>query len=123
AAVEAQKPEVDPAPAKRRREPKKPGVFAYLHAGVLAVLIAFLGAMQHLNVTVVHPGGVPVILPWGLALSLLLAASGLWHLKPMHRTSSPTLLAAVIIAVLSYVSAQPHWLPGANTLDTGTHPA
>ena len=113
-----------PAKAEKKKDAKpadkKPGVFAYLHAGVLAVLIAFLGAMQHLNVTVVHPGGVPVILPWGLALSLLLAASGLWHLKTMYRSSSPMLLAAVIIAVLSYVFGQPNWLPGADMIVTGT---
>src|SRR5699024_5148274 len=64
--------------------------------------------------------GVPVILPWGLALSLLLAASGLWHLKTMYRSSSPMLLAAVIIAVLSYVFGQPNWLPGADMIVTGT---
>ncbi|WP_209325040.1 PIG-L family deacetylase [Brevibacterium renqingii] len=120
AAVEAQEHAAGPAPLRRRREPKKPGLFAYLHASVLAVLIAFLGAMQHLNAWVVHPGGTPLILPWGVVLSLLLAASGLWHLKTMYRSSSPMLLAAVIIAVLSYVLGQPNWLPGADMVVTGT---
>ncbi|WP_209373615.1 PIG-L family deacetylase [Brevibacterium renqingii] len=120
AAVEAQENAAGPAPLRRRREPKKPGLFAYLHASVLAVLIAFLGAMQHLNAWVVHPGGNPLILPWGVVLSLLLAASGLWHLKTMYRSSSPMLLAAVIIAVLSYVLGQPNWLPGADMVVTGT---
>src|SRR5699024_4346240 len=73
-----------------------------------------------LNVTVVHPGGVPVILPWRLALSLLLAASALWHLKTMPRSRSPMLLAAVIVAVLSYVFGQPNWRARAGLLGTCT---
>ncbi|WP_181275378.1 PIG-L family deacetylase [Brevibacterium oceani] len=106
-------------PLRRDRSPRRPGVFAYLHAAVLGLLIAFLGAMQHLNVTVAHLGETPVILPWGLALSLLLAAAGLWHLKTMYRSSSPMLLAAVVIAVMSYVFGQPNWLPGADMIVTG----
>jgi N-acetyl-1-D-myo-inositol-2-amino-2-deoxy-alpha-D-glucopyranoside deacetylase len=107
------------APLRRRREPAKPGVFAYLHAGILGLLIAFLGAMQHLNVKVLHLGETPVILPWGLALSLLLAAAGLWHLKTMYRSSGPMLVAAVIIAFVSYAFGQPAWLPGADMIVTG----
>lgn len=122
--VEAQNPGADPqaaaAPLRRRREPKKPGVFGYLHATLLGLLIAFLGAMQHLNVKVVHLGDTPVILPWGLVLALLLAACGFWHLKTMYRSSAPMLLAAIIVAVLSYVLAQPSWLPGADMVVTGT---
>ncbi|WP_166971278.1 PIG-L family deacetylase [Brevibacterium atlanticum] len=107
------------APLRRDRSPRRPGVFAYLHAAVLGLLIAFLGAMQHLNVTVAHLGGTPVILPWGLALSLLLAAAGLWHVKTMYRSSSPMLVAAIVIAVISYVFGQPNWLPGADMIVTG----
>lgn len=104
---------------RRRREPKKPGFFAYAHAVVLAVLIGFLGAMQHLNVSVFDLAGTPVILPWGLALSLLLVASGLWHLKTMYLSSSPMLIAAFVIVILSYVLGQPTWLPGADIIVTG----
>lgn len=111
---------LDDTPLRRRREPKKPGIFAYVHAALLAVLIAFLGAMQHLNVTVIDLAGTPVIIPWGLALSLLLAACGLWHLKTMYRSSSPMLIAAIVIAILSYVLGQPDWLPGADMIVTGT---
>ncbi|UVI37577.1 PIG-L family deacetylase [Brevibacterium spongiae] len=118
-AVEAQEQAAGAAPLRRRREPKKPGIFAYLHAAVLAVLIAFLGAMQHLNATVVNLGDVPLILPWGLVLSLLLAAAGLWHLKTMYRSSGPMLVAAIVIAVLTYVLAQTNWLPGADMIVTG----
>ncbi|MGO2859856.1 MAG: PIG-L family deacetylase [Brevibacterium sp.] len=110
----------DDKPLRRRREPKKPGIFAYVHAALLALLIAFLGAMQHLNVTVMDLAGTPVILPWGLALSLLLAACGLWHLKTMYRSSAPMLVAAIVIALLSYVLGQPDWLPGADMIVTGT---
>lgn len=117
AAVDAQ--EQGAAPMRRRREPRRPGVFAYLHAAVLAVIIALLGAMQHLNATVVNLGDTPLILPWGLVLSLLLAAAGLWHLKTMYRSSAPMLLAAVVIAVLSYILGQPSWLPGADMIVTG----
>lgn len=119
AEVDARQHAAGTAPLRRRREPKRPGIFAYLHAAVLAVLIAFLGAMQHLNATVVHLGDVPLILPWGLALSLLLAAAGLWHLKTMYRSSGPMLVAAVVIAVLTYVLAQTNWLPGADMIVTG----
>lgn len=104
---------------RRDRSPRRPGVFAYLHAAVLGLLIAFLGAMQHLNVTVAHLGETPIIVPWGLALSLLLAAAGLWHLKTMYRSSAPMLLAAVVIAVTSYVFGQPNWLPGSDMIVTG----
>ena len=110
----------DDKPLRRRREPRKPGIFAYVHAALLALLIAFLGAMQHLNVTVIDLAGTPVILPWGLALSLLLAACGLWHLKTMYRSSAPMLVAAIVIALLSYVLGQPDWLPGADMIVTGT---
>ncbi|KAB1949110.1 PIG-L family deacetylase [Brevibacterium linens] len=118
AAVEAQE---NPAaqPLRRRREPRKPGIFAYLHSAVLGLLIAFLGTMQHLNVTVVNLGETPIILPWGLVLALALSAAGLWHLKTMYRSSAPMLLAAVIIAVLSFVFGQPKWLPGADMIVTG----
>ncbi|WP_240516297.1 PIG-L family deacetylase [Brevibacterium aurantiacum] len=105
---------------RRRREPKKPGFFAYAHAVVLAVLIGFLGAMQHLNVSVFDLAGATVILPWGLVLSLLLAACGLWHLKTMYLSSSPMLVAALVIVILSYVLGQPTWLPGADIIVTGT---
>lgn len=117
AAVDVQ--EQGAAPLRRRREPRRPGVFAYLHAAVLAVIIALLGAMQHLNAKVVNLGDTPLILPWGLVLSLLLAAAGLWHLKTMYRSSAPMLLAAVVIAVLSYILGQPSWLPGADMIVTG----
>jgi N-acetyl-1-D-myo-inositol-2-amino-2-deoxy-alpha-D-glucopyranoside deacetylase len=119
AGVEAQA-DAGPAPLRRRGEPKKPGVFAFLHAAVLAVIIAVLGAFQHLNVAVVHLGDTPLILPWGLGLCLLLAAAGLWHLKTLYRSSAPMLLAAIVIAVLSYVLGQPAWLPGADMVVTGT---
>lgn len=105
---------------RRRREPKKPGFFAYAHAVVLAVLIGFLGAMQHLNVSVFDVAGATVILPWGVALALLLAACGLWHLKTMYLSSSPMLTAAFVIVILSYVLGQPTWLPGADIIVTGT---
>ncbi|HCG55791.1 MULTISPECIES: PIG-L family deacetylase [Brevibacterium] len=105
---------------RRRRKPKKPGFFAFAHAVVLAVLIGFLGAMQHLNVSVFDLAGATVILPWGLALSLLLAACGLWHLKTMYLSSSPMLIAAFVIVILSYVLGQPKWLPGADIIVTGT---
>ncbi|WP_350271176.1 PIG-L family deacetylase [Brevibacterium sp. CBA3109] len=111
----------DAAPLRRRRrKPKKPGFFAFAHAVVLAVLIGFLGAMQHLNVSVFDLSGATVILPWGLALSLLLAACGLWHLKTMYLSSSPMLVAAFVIVILSYVLGQPTWLPGADIIVTGT---
>ncbi|MCS4591717.1 PIG-L family deacetylase [Brevibacterium sediminis] len=106
-------------PLRRRRAPRKPGIFAYLHSAVLGLLIAFLGTMQHLNVTVVNLGETPIILPWGLVLALALAAAGLWHLKTMYRSSAPMLVAAVIIAVLSFVFGQPKWLPGADMIVTG----
>ena len=118
AAVEAQE-NAAAQPLRRRREPRKPGVFAYLHSAVLGLLIAFLGTMQHLNVTVVNLGETPIILPWGLVLALALAAAGLWHLKTMYRSSAPMLVAAVIIAVLSFVFGQPKWLPGADMIVTG----
>lgn len=105
---------------RRRREPKKPGFFAYAHAVVLAVLIGFLGAMQHLNVSVFDLAGATVILPWGVALALLLAACGLWHLKTMYLSSSPMLVAAFVIVILSYFLGQPTWLPGADIIVTGT---
>ena len=122
AACEAQSPAAPgAAPLRRRtREPKKPGVFAYVHAALLALLIGFLGALQHLNVAVFDLWGASVILPWGLALSLLLAACGLWHLKTMYRSSSPMLVAAFVIVILSYVLGQPQWLPGADIIVTGT---
>lgn len=122
AACETQTPSaVGAAPLRRRRrEPKKPGFFAYAHAVVLAVLIGFLGAMQHLNVSVFDLAGATVILPWGLVLSLLLAACGLWHLKTMYLSSSPMLVAALVIVILSYVLGQPTWLPGADIIVTGT---
>ncbi len=105
---------------RRRRPPRKPGVFAYAHAVLLALLIGVLGALQHLNVSVVHLGGMPVILPWGLGLALLLAACGLWHLKTMYRSSGPMLAAAFVIAILSYLLGQPQWLPGSDIVVTGT---
>ena len=105
---------------RRRREPKKPGFFAYAHAVVLAVLIGFLGAMQHLNASVFDVAGATVIVPWGVALALLLAACGLWHLKTMYLSSSPMLIAAFVIVILSYVFGQPSWLPGADIIVTGT---
>lgn len=118
AAVEAQE-NTAAQPLRRSRAPRKPGIFAYLHSAVLGLLIAFLGTMQHLNVTVVNLGGTPIILPWGLVLALALAAAGLWHLKTMYRSSAPMLVAAVIIAVLSFVFGQPKWLPGADMIVTG----
>lgn len=122
AACEAQSPEAptDAPLRRRRREPKKPGVLAYVHSALLALLIGFLGAMQHLNVSVFDLWGATVILPWGLALSLLLAACGLWHLKTMYRSSSPMLVAAFVIVILSYVLGKPQWLPGADIIVTGT---
>ena len=108
------------ASRRRLREPKKPGVFAYVHSVLLALLIGFLGGLQHLNVAVFDLWGSSVILPWGLALSLLLAACGLWHLKTMYRSSSPMLIAAFVVALLSYVLGQPQWLPGADIIVTGT---
>ncbi|WP_434595020.1 PIG-L family deacetylase [Brevibacterium sp. 1718] len=118
AAVEAQE-NTAAQPLRRSRAPRKPGIFAYLHSAVLGLLIAFLGTMQHLNVTVVDLGETPIILPWGLVLALALAAAGLWHLKTMYRSSAPMLVAAVIIAVLSFVFGQPKWLPGADMIVTG----
>ncbi|SMX75638.1 GlcNAc-PI de-N-acetylase [Brevibacterium iodinum ATCC 49514] len=118
AAVEAQE-NTAAQPLRRSRAPRKPGIFAYLHSAVLGLLIAFLGTMQHLNVTVVNLGETPIILPWGLVLALALAAAGLWHLKSMYRSSAPMLVAAVIIAVLSFVFGQPKWLPGADMIVTG----
>ena len=119
AAVETQENAAADAPLRRRREPRKPGIFAYLHSAVLGLLIAFLGTMQHLNVTVINLGDTPIILPWGLVLALALAAAGLWHLKTMYRSSAPMLVAAVIIAALSFVFGQPTWLPGADMIVTG----
>ncbi|MCM1012102.1 MULTISPECIES: PIG-L family deacetylase [unclassified Brevibacterium] len=105
---------------RRRREPKKPGVLAFIHAVLLGLLIGFLGGLQHLNVSVVRLGEQPVILPWGLALALLMAVAGLWHLKTMYRSTGPMLVAAIVIALLSYILGQPQWLPGADTIVTGT---
>ncbi|MDN6603529.1 PIG-L family deacetylase [Brevibacterium sp.] len=105
---------------RRRREPKKPGFFAYAHAVVLAVLIGFLGAMQHMNVSVFDLWGATVILPWGLALALLLTACGLWHLKTMYLSSTPMLIGAFVIVIISYVLGQPQWLPGSDIIVTGT---
>ncbi|RBP66281.1 N-acetyl-1-D-myo-inositol-2-amino-2-deoxy-alpha-D-glucopyranoside deacetylase [Brevibacterium sanguinis] len=105
---------------RRRREPRKPGILAWIHAGLLGILIGALGALQHLNVSVVHLGGMPIILPWGLALALLLAACGLWHLKTLYRGSGPMLLAAFVIAILSYLLGQPQLLPGSDVIVTGT---
>ena len=105
---------------RRRREPKKPGFFAYAHSVVLAVLIGFLGAMQHLNASVFDLWGATVILPWGLVLSLLLAACGLWHLKTMYLSSSPMLIAAFVIVIIAYILGQPTWLPGSDIIVTGS---
>lgn len=105
---------------RRRRGPRKPGVFAYVHAALLALLIGVLGGLQHLNVTVIHLGGMPIILPWGLGLALLLAACGLWHLKTMYRSSGPMLAAAFVIAIISYLLGQPQLLPGSDIVLTGT---
>ncbi|SDR70281.1 N-acetyl-1-D-myo-inositol-2-amino-2-deoxy-alpha-D-glucopyranoside deacetylase [Brevibacterium sandarakinum] len=121
AACESQHPGVaGAAPLRRRREPKKPGFFAYAHAAVLALLIGFLGAMQHMNVSVFDLWGAAVILPWGLVLALLLVACGLWHLKTMYLSSTPMLVAAFVIVILSYVLGQPQWLPGSDIIVTGT---
>lgn len=121
-ACESQDPSVaGTAPLRRRRrEPKKPGVFAYAHAVVLAVLIGFLGAMQHMNVSVFDLWGAAVILPWGVGLALLLVTCGLWHLKTMYLSSTPMLVAAFVIVIISYVLGQPTWLPGSDIIVTGT---
>lgn len=105
---------------RRRREPKKPGVFAFIHAGLLGLLIGLLGGFQHLNVSVVRLGETPAIVPWGLGLGLLLALCGLWHLKSMYRSTAPMLVAAIVIAVVSYILGQPEWLPGSDIVVTGT---
>lgn len=121
-ACESQSPAAPSAATLRRsrREPKKPGFFAYAHAVLLALLIGFLGAMQHMNVSVFDLGGATVILPWGVGLSLLLVVCGLWHLKTMYLSSAPMLVAAVVIVIGSYVLGQPQWLPGSDIIVTGT---
>lgn len=116
AAVEAQPGSQFP---RRERPVRKPGVLAYAHAVLLGLLVGFLGAMQHLNVAVVHLGGQPVIAPWGLGLALLLAAAAYWHLKTLYRSSGPMLVAAFAVALLSYLFGQPQLLPGADLIVTG----
>lgn len=103
-------------PAARRR----PGIGGAIHALVVGLLIGALGSLQHLNASVVDLAGQTVILPWGLAIALALAAAGLWHIGTLYRSTGLVVLTAATVSAIGFVFGQPGMLPGSDLVVTGS---
>ena len=95
-------------------------VFMVMHTGVLALLVAVLGSLQHLNAYPLLVGETTVILPWGVALALVMCLACLWHLHALYRSVMLTVIAAVAISTISFLLSQPLILPGQDIVITST---
>lgn len=119
-------PAADPAePEASAAAPRPAGrprlsPWAVIHTLLVAVLVAFLGTMQHLNATAVSLGGQQLVLPWGLVLALALAAAAMWHVSVLYRSTMLLVVTAVIISLGSFALGQPGLLPGHDLLVVNT---
>lgn len=91
-----------------------------VHAFVVGVVVGLLGSFQHLNASVVVLGGSSVIVPWGLALALLLTVLALWHVSALYRSTIVTVVLAAVVSGLSFALAQPQLWPGNDLIVTGS---
>ena len=79
-----------------------------------------LGSFQHLNSFVMLIAGSPVILPWGLALALVLTILALWHVAALYRSTIVTVVLAAVVSGLNFAFAQPQLWPGSDLVVTGS---
>ena len=91
-----------------------------LHALVVGLVVGVLGSFQHLNAFVITVAGSPVIVPWGLALALLLVILALWHVSALYRSTIVTVVLAGVVSALAFAFAQPQLWPGADLVVTGS---
>lgn len=91
-----------------------------LHALVVGLVVGVLGSFQHLNSFVMLIAGSPVILPWGLALALVLTILALWHVAALYRSTIVTVVLAAVVSGLNFAFAQPQLWPGSDLVVTGS---
>ncbi|MCQ9384737.1 PIG-L family deacetylase [Brevibacterium sp. 50QC2O2] len=106
--------------AAREAKAGRPGIAGYLYTLLLAVIVAVLGTLQHLNATAVDLAGQAVILPWGVVLSLAMAGVAMWHLANTYRSTLVVLLFAIVVSGVTFLFSQQSLWPGHDLLVTGT---
>lgn len=116
-----------PARGQRRRDRRQSADASWtatlggcLHALLVGLVVGVLGSFQHLNAYVMHLGGSSIILPWGLALALLLTLLALWHVSALYRSTIVTVVLAAVVSGLNFAFAQPQLWPGADLVVTGS---
>lgn len=116
-----------PVQGERRRDRRRSADASWpatlggcLHALIVGLVVGVLGSFQHLNAFVVTIAGAPVIVPWGLALALLLTILALWHVSALYRSTIVTVVLAAVVSALAFAFAQPQLWPGEDLIVTGS---
>ncbi|MDK7748989.1 PIG-L family deacetylase [Brevibacterium sp. UMB10442] len=89
-----------------------------IHTVLVAVLVCLVGTLQHLNASAINLSGQAIIVPWGLALALVMLIASTWHIAVSHRSTLLVVVHGVVISIGSFILGQRGFLPGQDLLIT-----